>query len=71
MKKTAILLSLAASLLAGCGPGPQTNGEQDGQRVEMKLNIPKDTLEALDKARGVEQTLQDSDDRRRESLREY
>ena len=70
MKISVFFISISTSLLIACSPGPQAGGEQNGRQVERKISIPKHQLEALDKARGVEQTLKDSDERRRNSLNE-
>ncbi len=69
-----LLIAASALLLAACSKPPQPQAENDhaaapAQAASTRKATPFDNmLKAEDKARGVEKTLKDADDKRRKEL---
>lgn len=69
-----LLIALVALLLAACSKPPEPQADADHAAAPAKSSTvhratPFDTmLKSEDKARGVEKTLKDADDKRRKAL---
>lgn len=66
------IVGLLLGALASCGSEPDTNTATAAEpaREKPKGIIPEGQLQALEKAKGVDETLQEADDKRRKAMKE-